>query len=309
MEKAIQELKKLKAKRIFIHFPEGIKRRIQSIDEQLEKKGFETVWCLESTWGACDVRGDEAKRLGCDVVLHVGHSDYGVKTDMPVVYADYFIDADPIPTLEKEFSKIENFRNIGLVTSVQFIPAFKKVKEFLKSKGKKVFTYTSQQYEGQMLGCRVGAGKMIEDKVDCFLCIAAGKFYGLGLALGSDKPLFNLDLEMQKIHDMDQVKNKIKKLEAWSLSALKDAKRVGLLVSWKRGQMFGSPFLIKKRLEKEGKEVIVLAFDELSPAKLEGLKLDAVVSFACPRIATDDLDKYKIPMVNYTLLMRNLKEK
>lgn len=308
MEKAIRELKKLKAKRIFIHFPEGIKRRIQSIDGQLKKEGFETVWCLEATWGSCDVRVDEAKRLGCDVVLHIGHSDYGVKTDIPVVYADYFIDADPIPTLEKEFSKIGKFKNIGLVTSVQFVPAFKKVKEFLKSKGKNVFTCKSQQYEGQMLGCRITAGKMIEDKVDCFLCVTAGKFYGLGLALGTDKPVFDLDLEMQKIHDMNQLKNKIEKIEAWNISALKHARKIGLLVSWKRGQMLGSPFLLKKRFEDEGKEVILLAFDELSPEKLEGLKLDAIISFACPRIATDDLSKYKIPMINYMLLMRDLKK-
>ncbi len=304
MEKTIRELKKINAKRIFVHFPEGIKRKVQLIDEKLSKEGFETVWCIEPTWGACDVREDEAMRLGCDAILHIGHSDFGVKTKLPVVYANYFIDVDPVPTLEKEFSKIEKYQNIGLVTSVQFVPAFEKAKEFLKSKGKNVFTTTSQQHEGQMLGCRTAAGKMLEDKVDCFLCVTAGKFYGLGLAMDTDKPVFDLDLEMQQIRSMDEIKKKTQKLQAWNLSALKDANRVGLLVSWKRGQMLGSPFSIKEKLEKEGKEVIVLAFDELSPAKLDGLNLDVVVSFACPRMATDDLDKYKIPLVNYTSLLK-----
>ena len=54
-----------------------------------------------------------------------------------------------------------------------------------------------------------------------------------------------------------------------------------------------------------GKEVFVFAFDELSLPKLEGLKVDAMISFGCPRIATDDLEKYKVPFVNFTELIRD----
>lgn len=60
-EKAVKKLKKMKAKRVFIQFPEGLKLSIQNISEDLEKEGFETVLCLEKTYGACDVRDDEAK--------------------------------------------------------------------------------------------------------------------------------------------------------------------------------------------------------------------------------------------------------
>lgn len=304
LEKVIAELKKIGAKRVFIQYPEGIKRKILETVSVLEKKGIECVLCLEATWGACDVREHEAQLLKCDAILHVGHEDFGVKTELPVFYVDWFIEADPIIALEKNFDQLEKYEKIGLVTSVQFIHMMDPVRKWLESHGKKVFSSKHQQYEGMMLGCRVGAGKQIEDKVDCFLCIGAGKFYGLGLTLETDKPVLNLDIEMNKIHDMEDTKKKIQKITAWNLSALKDAKRVGLLVTWKRGQMFGSPYLIKKKLEKEGKEVFIFAFDELSIPKLEGLKVDAMVSFGCPRIATDDLEKYKIPMVNFTELIK-----
>lgn len=76
---------------------------------------------------------------------------------------------------------------------------------------------------------------------------------------------------------------------------------MGVLVSWKLGQM-KSPYEIKKKLEKEGKEVFILAMDEIIPEKVEGLKLDALVNCSCPRIGIDDLERYKIPVVNFTEL-------
>lgn len=304
LDRVIAELKKAGAKRVFVQYPEGIKRRIQETAETLERNGIEAVLCLEYTYGACDLREYEAGLMKCDALLHVGHEDFGVKAKMPVYYVDWFIEADPLICLEKNFKQLEGYERIGLVTSVQFVHMMKPVREWLQAHGKKVYSSTHQQYEGQMLGCRVGAGKKIEDEVDCFLCIGAGKFYGLGLALETDKPMLNLDIEMNRIHDMEDVKRRIQKISAWNLSALKDARRVGLLVTWKRGQMFGSPYLIKKKLEKMGKEVFVFAFDELSIPKLEGLKVDAMVSFGCPRIATDDLEKYKVPIVNFSDLIK-----
>jgi 2-(3-amino-3-carboxypropyl)histidine synthase len=111
--------------------------------------------------------------------------------------------------------------------------------------------------------------------------------------------MLNLDLEKKTIESLEQKKRKIEKIIAWNKSALKDAKRVGVLVSWKLGQL-KSTFDVKKKLEKEGKEVFILAMDEITPEKMEGLKLDALVNCACPRVGIDDLERYKIPVVNFT---------
>jgi len=299
LNKVIEKLKSLQAKRILIQFPEGLKLRIQEISDGIERSGIETCLCLEHTFGACDVREDEAKRLNCDAILHIGHADFGVKTKMSVVYWDYFLDADPVPVLEKEFDKIKKYKNIGLVTSLQFVKTIPIVGQWLEKKGIQAYVAKSQQYPGQMLGCRVGAGKKIEQKVDVFLCISAGKFYGLGLALETEKPILNLDLEKQTIHEIESQKKKIQKIVAWNKQLLKEATRIGLLISWKKGQMFGKPFEDKKKLEDLGKKVYILAFDEWSNDKLEGLKLDILISYACPRIATDDLERTKIPLLNW----------
>jgi len=298
-EDIVNQLNQIGAKRIFVQFPEGLRIKIQDISKDLEKEGFEPILCMERTYGACDIRDDEAKRLNCGTVLQIGHANYGVKSSVPVVYWDYLLEANPIPTLEKEFSKLENFKNIGLITSVNFAHTILIVKDFLESRGKKVFLAKTEKYEGQILGCRVGAGKIIEKKVDAFLCITAGRFYGLGLLLNTEKPLLNLDLEKMKIHELHEEKNKIRKISEWYKAEFKEARRVGLLITWKRGQIFGDPFFVKTELENKGKEVFLLAFDEVSQDKIEGLKLDFLISFACPRLASDDIERFKVPILNY----------
>src|SRR2546425_281416 len=95
-EEIVRQLKEAGAKRIFVQFPEGLRYSIQKISKDLETEGFETVLCMERTYGACDIRDDEARRLNCDTLLQVGHANYGVKSDMKVVYWDYFLEADPI---------------------------------------------------------------------------------------------------------------------------------------------------------------------------------------------------------------------
>lgn len=302
MKEIIRELKEIKARRIFVQFPEGLKLRIQDITKQLEKEGFEVILCLEPNYGACDIKEHAAKSLNCDAILNIGHANFGIKTKIPVIYWEYFIDADPVPILEKEFEKIKNFKKIGLVTSIQFVNCIPKVKEFLERKGKTPFVHKSLQYPGQILGCNLDAAKKIEGKVDCFLCISAGKFYGLGLVLSTDKPVFCLDLEKNEIYGLDDLKKRIQKIIEWNKAQLKDARRVGLMVSWKKGQILGNPFKTRKELEKDGKEVFILAMDEISMEKIEGLKLDMLINFSCPRVGLDDQLKYKIPILNWDKL-------
>lgn len=304
-EKAVEELKKLKAKRIFVQFPDGLTIKIQNISAELEKNDFEIMLCMEPTYGACDVRDDEAKRFKCDAILHVAHQDYGVKSSLPVVYWDYFLEVDAVPILEKEFMKLKDYKNIGLVTSVQFVKSLPAVAKFLKKKGKKVFLHKSLQYAGQMLGCRIESGLAVEKNVDAFLCISAGKFYSLGLALLTKKPLLNLDLETQSIYSLDAQKKKIEKIIVWNKEMFKEAKSIGFLVSWKKGQIFGNPFRLKNNLEKQGKKVYIIAMDEISSGKIEGLKLDFLVNFACPRIEYPEFSELKIPILNWYQLKKS----
>jgi len=281
----INKLKKIRAKRILIQYPEGLKLKIKGISKKLEKEGFDTVICCEPTYGACDIRDEEAKRLGCNTILHIGHTNLGVKSNIRVVYWDYFYTVDPIPVLKKEINKLKEFEKIGLVTSLQFVKTIEKVKEYLEKIGKEVYIQKSLEYPGQVLGCNTDAARNIESKVDCFLFVGAGKFHPLGIALTVNKPVFSLDLEKNLIYSLEEEKIKWIKKKLWHDTKLLDAKTVGIIVCWKQGQnKIDEAIKLKKSLEQNNKEVYILAFDTVTKDKLEGLKFDCLVNLACPRI-------------------------
>lgn len=300
-QEIIKKLKKIKARKIFVQFPEGLILRIQDIVKELERNGFQVVLSLEKCFGACDIREHEARLMECDAILHIGHEKF-FESKFPVVFWEYPIEANPLPTLEKEIHKLKDFNKIGLVTSIQFVKTIPVVKRFLKKNGKKVFIQKSLKYPGQVLGCNLEAAEFVEKKVDCFLCISAGEFYADGIVMITNKPIFNLDLEKKEIYSLEDFRKRIQKTIAWNRAQLKDARKIGILVSWKKGQMLCNPFKIKEKLEKEGKEVFILAMDEITPEKLEGLKFDALINCACPRIGIDDLARYKLPLTNYNQL-------
>lgn len=301
LEDVVKKLKRLKTRKVLVQFPEGLRLRVQEIAKGLEENGLETVVCVEKCFGACDVREHEAQLLGCDTILHIGHEKFLPRTGISVVYWEYFIDANPLPVLEKEFEKLKDFNNIGLVTSIQFVKTIPIVKRYLEERGKKIFVHQDLQHPGQVLGCHLKAAKSIENKVDCFLAISAGEFYAAGMVLQTSKPVLNLDLEKGEIHSLEEFKRRSQKIIAWNRAQFREARRIGLLVSWKKGQL-KSPFALKKKLEKEGKEVYILAMDEITPEKIEGLKLDFLLNLSCPRVGIDDQPRYSIPILNYDQL-------
>ena len=109
INRVLKETGKHKAKRIFLQAPEGLKTRLQEIARQLEKKGLEVFISCEPCFGSCDIREHDAKTLGCDVLLHLGHTDFGVKSELPVIYEPYEIEHDVKPELEKHIPELKRY--------------------------------------------------------------------------------------------------------------------------------------------------------------------------------------------------------
>jgi len=295
LEEAIEKMKSKGIKRVLIQLPEGLKTKSLEIAGLFEKNEIEAVISLETTYGACDLRDDEALRLKCDAILHLGHNEFGfewLESKIPVFYVEWFTDKTGKKEMEKIEEALKDFEKIGVVYSIQYKKAFENVIEFLKSKGKKVFFRES----GQIIGCDFSNALSVEKDVEAFLVVSSGKFHALGLALKTNKPVFVFDVETNEIYKIDV--SKYLKIKAWNKKIFEESKNVGLLVSWKKGQIkdFG---IVKEKIESLGKKVYILAFDELRESILEGLKLDCLVNLACPRISIDDLERYKIPIIDH----------
>lgn len=271
--------------------PDGLKRKVLKIADEL---GDVLIDC-ESCYGACDIAVNEAKALGCDKIIHLGHSKL-VESDISVEYMEIRENFDIKPLLKKLDIK-EN--KIGLIASIQFIDSLKNVKEFLENKGKIVKIGKGKFNPGQILGCDVSSAKEIEKDVDAFLYIGSGHFHPLGLALKTEKPVYSLNLEKKDIENLKQLKDKFLRQRYAAISQVKDAKTFGIIVSVKPGQLkLEIAKKIKKKIEEKGKKAYILVFNEIKPEKLEGLELDCYINTACPRIAIENRTEFKKPILN-----------
>jgi len=272
--------------------PDGLKRKVLKIADNL---GDVLIDC-ESCYGACDIAINEAKILGCDGIIHLGHSKL-VESDLPVEYKELRESFNIKPFLKKLNIKE---KKIGLVTSVQFIDSLKTVKEFLENKGKIVKIGKGKFNPGQILGCDISSAKEIEKDVDAFLYIGSGHFHPLGLVLQTKKPVYLLDLEKNEVEEIRKLKEKFLKQRFATIALAKDAKTFGILISVKPGQLkLELAKKIKKNLEERGKKAYILVFNEIKPEKLEGLDLDCYINTACPRIAVENRTEFKKPILNY----------
>jgi 2-(3-amino-3-carboxypropyl)histidine synthase len=184
---------------------------------------------------------------------------------------------------------------------LQFIDAIPEAKEFLERNGHDVFIGETKGakklYPGQILGCDVSNATAVESKVDCFLFLGCGKFHPLGLSLKGSKSIFALDFEKGKIEKIDDTL--FRKQRAVAIALAKDARTFGILVSTKLGQMnVKLANELKKKLKNKGKAAFIIAFDEIMPEKLMGMKFDALVCTACPRIAIENRTDFSRPILN-----------
>ncbi len=290
LKSAIAKLQALGARKVFVQVPEGLKTRVLELARELEAAGFVVLVSCEPCFGACDLRDREAKALGCDALLHIGHTDFGVKAAVPVVYEPWRMSVGVVPLLEKHAAALGKLGRIGLVSTSQYPEALQQAKQWLASRGVAVSTATHGRAgtEGQILGCDFSAALPLEKSIDAFLYIGSGKFHPLGLARAVAKPVLALDVETGELTDYAKERNRVLARKAFAIEHAKEAKRFGILLSSKPGQ--GSAAVAERcaqELRSAGREAWVLVMDFLDPAKLLGLKLDALVNVACPRIDED----------------------
>lgn len=76
IERIVETIKKEKANKILLQFPEGMKPFSLTISDFIsEKANCECFIWLDSCFGACDVP-IEVERLGIDLIIQFGHSNW-----------------------------------------------------------------------------------------------------------------------------------------------------------------------------------------------------------------------------------------
>lgn len=176
--------------------------------------------------------------------------------------------------------------DLGLLSTVQFLPIVNDVKKQLLKKGAKVFTSKTLAHEAQILGCNISSAEKINDKVDAFLLLSSGKWHALMLSkLGKPVFIFN-GISTEKLSDEDIKRFNLRRKSALMRFLSED--KIGILVSTKPGQHhLKEAMSLKKELEKKGKKAFLFIADTFNLSEIENFGLKIYVNTACPGMMFD----------------------
>ncbi len=298
--------------RILIQFPEGLKQKALEYAESLEKEGNEVFISASPNFGACDLALDEARNLKVDKLIHYGHAEFN-KVDFNVEYVPYEIDA-PLDLLPKSLEYLKDFNRISVVTTVQHLHQLDSIKEFYEKNGKEVFIgrpYGFAKHPGQILGCDIGSAASVDSKVDAHVYFGGGIFHPLGALLNTKKPFLVIEPFDNKVEFIDSLRDTYQRRSKGKVLASLDAKSIAILVTTKNGQHnLKLAEILKKKIESEGIKSAILVSNTFDFDSINNMmEFDAFVNTACPRIAIDDTDRLRKPLLSANELMQVLSMK
>ena len=298
LDRVIRKIKSKDARTVGLQFPEGLKMQAVKIAREIESETDATVIISgDPCFGACDV-SDYKMKGSVDLIVHYGHTPLPLKYEVPTIFIEAFSNIDLKEGLENSLEELKGYSRVGLVTTTQHLHLLNEISDFLEDNGKEVVLGSSKSTrKGQVLGCNFSSIKNLDAEI--FLFIGSGNFHPLGINLFSNTPVLALDPYNNEIRRMDEYADRILRIRFARITKARSAKKWGILVSSKEGQYrMTLANEIKKTLEEAGMEAYIILVDNVNPdVLLPYMELEAFVVSACPRIAIDDSQMYKKPLL------------
>ncbi|EDO35280.1 predicted protein [Nematostella vectensis] len=290
IHKTIWRIQQVKAKRVALQFPEGLLLFACTIADILESfTGCETVIMGDVTYGACCVDDYSARALGCDLLVHYGHSclvpiDATAGIKMLYVFVDIKIDTAHF--VESVRFNLGAGSCLALVSTIQFVAALQAASNELSKDYQVEIPQCKPLSPGEILGC---TAPMLKDK-DAVIYLGDGRFHLEAVMIANpaiqayrydpyDKTFSKEYYDIDKMHEARQTAIKQASL----------ASKYGLILGTLGRQ--GSPKVLQtleKQLQSLNMDYIIVLLSEVFPDKLKLFKdVDAWVQVACPRLSID----------------------
>jgi len=301
-ERLKEEIRKRGAKRVLFQLPEGLKAEGPRLASIAEKMSAVAMVSADPCYGACDLAVQEAESLGVDLLVHYGHSEMTPQQRVPTIYIEAKTTVSVKPAVEKALPLLKLWRHIGLVTTVQHADMLGEVRTMLLEAGKIVAVGDTGRlkHAGQVTGCDYGNAGTVAKDVDTFLFFGGGRFHAIGVAIATSKPTIVADPYERRAYNIDNNVRSVLKQRWISIREAQKAQNFGVLIGLKSGQKRTDEAIrIKEKLEEKGKKATLLTLREVTPeALLQFPTLDSFVNTACPRIALDDADRFRKPVLS-----------
>jgi 2-(3-amino-3-carboxypropyl)histidine synthase len=283
-------------RKVGIQAPDGLLNSVLELAERLEQKhGVETMILLDPSYGTCDTLNFDAERLGLDIILNLGHTVGVDKMGKYTYLIDVEYDVDFGPVLDLALKQLKGkFARVGVVTISNHKSQLDAAVSYLNERGLAAVKGRSEGmlFDGQVFGCNYYSVRSIKEDVDAFFFLGQSRFHAIGVCLNARKPTFMLDPFFNLVEDMSKEADHVERKAILSVLKAKDARKIGIVVSMKEGQLFRKQAdEIKERLTGLGKKAYLFHLREITPQRIAAIRdIDAFVETACPRVALDNED-------------------
>ncbi len=301
-EPVIKKLKEMNARRILLQLPDGLKPHVFSYFTKLSQN-FSVIVSSSGFYGACDT-GTRDEYVNVDAVVQMGHTEIpNVNYGIPVIFEEYiYPSAETFSGLNLTSLEEKGYRKIGVLYSIQYRESAFKFMEFLKDKGYEVRMGNNDgrlKYPGQVLGCNYSPIHDLDTWADCHIILSTGTFHSMGAQLSTEREVFVVEMsEPFTLHSMmEEADRRIRRRYA-NMAGIMDVDRFVVVVDTKVGQYrMKLAMKIKEEIESMGKTAVLAYANESNPVDFQNMMAQCIIFTGCPRVATDDFDRYPMPIL------------
>ncbi|UPR02970.1 diphthamide biosynthesis protein [Chloropicon primus] len=303
VHKTVWRVRKGGVKKVCLQFPEGLMMYSCAIADILERfAGVEhTVILGDTTFGACCVDDFSAKAMGCEILIHYGHSCLVPvdETSIPCMYIFVNMKIDLQHFVESVKLSFEPTTRIILAGTIQFNKEMHQAKKVFKEHFETVYVPQCKPLSsGEVLGC---TAPRVSEEGDVIVFIADGRFHLEALMIANPTiPAYRYDpygrvLTLEKYDHEDMRRVRLAAIEAAS-----KAKSFGLVLGTLGRQ--GNPKILERLerlLESRGLPYVICLMSELTPQKLAMMRdVEAWIQIACPRLSIDWGEGFDLPILS-----------
>jgi len=290
--KTIWKIRTTNSCTVALQFPEGLLMYACTITDILTKYTDADVIIMgDVTYGACCVDDFTSRALGCDLLVHYGHSCLVPIQDtkgINLLYVFVQIDANLghfIDTLRANFTAEQL---LALVSTIQFVASLQVVKRTLESEGYRIVVPQSSPLSpGEVLGC---TSPVISNDVSAIVYLGDGRFHLESVMIQNPKiPAFQYNPYSRILTAEKYGFELMIKARKEAINIAKNSVQFGLILGTlgRQGNMKIFKYL-EEQLERSGKNVIKVLMSEIFGSKLDSFKnVDCWVQVACPRLSID----------------------
>jgi 2-(3-amino-3-carboxypropyl)histidine synthase len=295
IEKTIQRIKAKKATRVALQFPEGLLMFAIPIADLLEAEtGAEMVILGDVTYGACCVDDLNSSALGCDFLVHYGHSCLisikdCVIANMMYVFVEIGIDlqhfVDTVKALVKPSTRV------ACISTIQFVSSLRACLALLEGyfEVPPVVPQVKPLSSAELLGC---TSPIIDStlNVETVIYIGDGRFH-LESFMIANPSIAALQYDpYKKVMSAERYDHQeMRRIRKDAIDKAAKAGSVGIIMGTLGRQ--GNPRVVDRLraiIERKGAKVTLFLMSEIFPSKLALIEdVDCFVQIACPRLSID----------------------